>query len=224
MNVLFVMDTFKDKVLPTCFMDQRKATDVFHEWAEKGKDKGMEKGHAASVEVMLNLLLDNVSNPFSAIDIGCGNGWVVRQLSSHEHCTNASGVDGAVAMIEKAKDDDPDGSYHYGQLPDWKPEQPVDLVHSMECLYYLHDPLSFLKTLHADWLNSGGSIVIGVDHYLENPSSHDWPDSLNVHMTTLSIDQWRKGMTDAGFTDVITTQTGAKEGWAGTLIITASKL
>jgi len=126
-------------------------------------------------------------------------------------------------MIEKAKSIHPDGTYIEAMLPEWKPEMAGDILHSMECLYYLHDPLGFLKTLHADWLKDGGSIVIGVDHYLENPSSHDWPESLNVHMTTLSIAQWRDGMAEAGFTNITTSQTGAKEGWAGTLILTASK-
>ena len=58
----------------------------------------MEKGHAASVDVMLNHSSGTTYRmPFSAVDIGCGNGWVVRQLSSHEHCTTASGVDGAAS-------------------------------------------------------------------------------------------------------------------------------
>ena len=61
----------------------RDATDVFSEWAGKGKDEGMERGHAASVNQMLNLALatNNLSQrPFTSIDIGCGNGWVVRKL------------------------------------------------------------------------------------------------------------------------------------------------
>ncbi len=204
-------------------MSQRTATDVFSEWAEAGRDQGMERGHGPSVEVMLERVLAQRQEPFTAIDIGCGNGWVVRKLLTHPLCTNASGVDGASAMIEKAKSIHPDGTYIEAMLPEWKPEMAVDILHSMECLYYLHDPLGFLKTLHADWLKDGGSIVIGVDHYLENPSSHDWPESLNVHMTTLSIAQWRDGMAEAGFTNIATSQTGAKEGWAGTLILTASK-
>lgn len=205
-------------------MSQRKATDVFSEWAEAGRDEGMERGHEPSVEVMLGGVLADLQHPFTAMDIGCGNGWVVRKLMAHPLCTGASGVDGAPAMIAKAKAVDPEGSYTEAMLPQWKPEHAVDLLHTMECLYYLHDPLDFLKTLHADWLNPGGNIVIGVDHYLENPSSHDWPEALNVHMTTLSIEQWRNGMIEAGFINVSTAQTGAKEGWAGTLVITASKL
>ena len=32
---------------------------------------------------------------FSAVDVGCGNGWVVRKLQSHDKCEYAMGIDGA---------------------------------------------------------------------------------------------------------------------------------
>ena len=72
-------------------------------------------------------------------------------------------------------------------------------------------------------MKPGGKIVIGVDHYLENPSSHDWGPSLNVHMALLSIEQWCEGLRDAGFVEVETDQVGAKEGWSGTLVLTARR-
>ena len=66
-------------------------------------------------------------------------------------------------------------------------------------------------------------MVIGMDHYKENPESHDWPQSLNVHMTTLSIDAWVEGLENAGFEEIKATQTGAKEDWNGTLVLSAVK-
>jgi hypothetical protein len=39
--------------------DMRQATDVFGEWAEKGRDVGMAKGHAVSVSEMLSLYQRN---------------------------------------------------------------------------------------------------------------------------------------------------------------------
>ena len=122
----------------------RDATDVFSEWAGKGKDEGMERGHAASVNEMLNLALatNNLSlRPFTAIDIGCGNGWVVRKLQCLENCLSAEGVDGSTSMIEKAIQIDPKGKYSVAMLPQWRPNNPVDLIHSMEFLYYLLDPV-----------------------------------------------------------------------------------
>ena len=92
-------------------MSLRPATDLFSEWADVGRDEGMERGHAASVEVMLERLLDGWNRPFTAVDIGCGNGWVVRRLAAHQHCTQAVGVDGAPSMIAKAQAVDPKGNY-----------------------------------------------------------------------------------------------------------------
>ena len=63
-------------------------------------------------------------------------------------------------------------------------------------------------------------MVIGVDDYQENPSSHDWGPSLNVHMALLSMNEWTEGLEKAGFVDVEAVQVGAKEGWSGTLVIT----
>ena len=204
-------------------MGLREATDLFSEWADVGRDEGMQQGHAASVDVMLKQLLQGREQPFTAIDIGCGNGWVVRKLKTEPLCKHACGVDGAPSMIAKAKAVDPDGDYIEATLPEWRPAEPVDLVHSMECLYYLQDPIEFLHTLHNDWVAPGGRVVIGVDHYEENPLSHDWGPSLNVHMALLPIKRWKEGLAAAGFVDVEATQVGAKEQWNGTLVLTANR-
>ena len=204
-------------------MAQRAATDLFSDWAASGRDEGMEKGHSASVEAMLKAVLPKLNPGFTAIDVGCGNGWVVRRLKALEACQHASGVDGAVTMIDKAKAIDADGDYTLAMLPEWHPEAPVDLVHSMEVLYYLQDPMGFLHTLRHAWLNDDGWAVIGVDHYAENEACHDWSSSLNVHMAMHSIDAWVDGMNNAGFRNVEAFQTGAKDGWGGTLVLMGQK-
>ncbi len=217
------MNTFMERRRRRESMSLRSATDLFSEWADVGRDEGMERGHSASVEVMLKELLEGWNRPFRAVDIGCGNGWVVRRLSAHALCSHASGVDGAPSMIAKARTIDPDGDYIEAMLPEWTPGAPYDLVHTMECLYYLEDPLGFLQTLHDEWMRPGGRLVIGVDHYKENPASHDWGPSLNVHMALLSMDDWTSGLKEAGFTDITAMQVGAKEDWAGTLVLTANR-
>lgn len=223
LHVPFAMNTFMERRRRRESMSLRSATDLFSEWADVGRDEGMERGHSASVEVMLKELLEGWNRPFRAMDIGCGNGWVVRRLSAHALCSHASGVDGAPSMIAKARTIDPDGDYIEAMLPEWTPGAPYDLVHTMECLYYLEDPLGFLQTLHDEWMLPGGRLVIGVDHYTENPASHDWGPSLNVHMALLSMDDWTSGLKEAGFTDITAMQVGAKEDWAGTLVLTANR-
>ena len=41
-------------------MERRPATEVFHDWALKGKDEGMEKGHAKSVGEMVEFIFEQV--------------------------------------------------------------------------------------------------------------------------------------------------------------------
>jgi len=195
---------------------------LFSEWAIRNKDEGMERGHAASVKAMLDLALPRVRTPYSAVDVGCGNGWVCRVLESNDSCQRAVGVDGSEAMIEKAKTLG-DGEFHLALLPDWKPSTTFDFLHSMEFLYYLHDPAAMLKTIHDEWLNDAGVMVAGVDHYLENEDSHGWPEALNVHMAMLSEDQWEDAMVAAWFTDVEMHRVAAKDGFVGTLVMIGTK-
>ena len=199
-------------------METSHATEVFSKWALMGKDEGMEKGHYQSVKAMLDLVIPQIQEDFTAIDLGCGNGWVVRLLNDLGSL-HAEGVDGSVEMIKKAKSIDATGKYTQGLLPDWKPETDFDLVHSMEFLYYLKDPKEMLKQIQSNWLKENGILVAGVDHYLENEESLTWPKYVGVHMTTMSKSEWRDAMEEAGFQDVEIHQVAAKGDFPGTLVM-----
>ncbi len=178
----------------------------------------MERGHAPSVKEMLELAIPKVKDGFTAIDLGCGNGWVTRMLTELG-ASHSEGVDGAEAMINKAKETDSSHKYSHGYLPEWKPEQRFDLVHSMEFLYYLHDPVEMIATIHNNWLNDGGILVAGVDHYKEHEESLTWPEHVGVHMTTLDIAQWKNAMIAAGFADVEIHQVASSDNFPGTLVM-----
>jgi trans-aconitate methyltransferase len=128
-------------------MDRQSATDVFSQWALIGKDEGMERGHAPSVKAMLELALQRVSSGFSAIDLGCGNGWVTRMLTELG-ASHSEGVDGSLEMINKAREIDSSHRYSEGLLPDWKPNRKFNLVHTMEFLYYLKEPAKMISIIH----------------------------------------------------------------------------
>ena len=61
---------------------KRDPIDIFDEWADLDKDFGMEKNHKSSVKEMLAYVLDK-KTPYSFIDAGCGNGWVVRSVEKN---------------------------------------------------------------------------------------------------------------------------------------------
>ena len=199
-------------------MEKKAAVDVFSQWALIGKDEGMERGHAASVQAMLELAISKLDTGFSAIDLGCGNGWVTRMLSELG-AGHSEGVDGSNEMITKATSKDSKHKYSLGLLPDWSPGRRFDLVHTMEFLYYLDDPAGMISIIHDEWLEENGILVAGVDHYLEHEESLTWPEHVGVHMTTLSIDDWKSAMVNAGFKDVEIHQVAGKENFPGTLVM-----
>ena len=196
-------------------MERRPATDVFHDWALRGKDEGMERGHAQSVAEMIDFISvksEQRGTNFSAVDVGCGNGWVVRILADIQLCQQAIGIDGAKAMIEKAKSIDNENQYIFAGLPDYSPIEKFDYIHSMEFLYYLEEPEKMLQVFNDDWLKEGGWAVIGIDHYMENEDSLSWPEHVGVNMATRTINQWEAAWNEAGFNNVEHWIAGGKEG------------
>ena len=196
-------------------MERRPATDVFHDWALRGKDEGMERGHAQSVAEMIDFISvksEQRGTNFSAVDVGCGNGWVVRILADIQLCQQAIGIEGAKAMIEQAKSIDSENQYIFSSLPDYSPIEKFDYVHSMEFLYYLEEPEKMLQVFYDDWLKEGGWAVIGIDHYMENEDSLSWPEHVGVNMATRTINQWEVAWKKAGFNNVEHWIAGGKEG------------
>ena len=207
-------------------MKNNTAIDVFDNWALSNKDKGMEKGHSLSVDRMIeiskNIKLPKVKN-INVLDLGCGNGWMSKKLLKVFVSINYLGVDGAENMIKKAKLTYPNQNYLCVDINNWLPSNLFDLVISMEVLYYLKDPSKFLKDFYRVGVSQDGLVVIGIDHYKENTASLNWPDALDVHMQTFTINEWVDIFWKAGFSDISYEQFNRRDDWAGTLIIKAIK-
>jgi len=196
--------------------------EVFNKWAEIGKDEGMADGHRSAVLQMLELSLPK--RPFSFLDAGCGNGWVVRLVKSIEGCLLSEGVDGSVKMIEKARETDRLNTYYREDLTKWSPNKKYDVIHSMEVFYYLEKPEELLAKIHDNWLGTNGRLVMGIDFYRENTVSHDWPEKCGINLMRLfSEKDWIQMFKKAGFEEVSARRLDAKEGWAGTLCVIGQK-
>jgi len=197
---------------------------TFNSWAEKNKDAGMEKNHFNSVECMLRKMPKRIINSnFSFLDIGCGNGWVVRKVNNFENCIKSVGIDGAEKMIHKATVLSPNLEYLKLDLDCLSYSKKFEVVFSMEVFYYLKNPLKTLKHIYTNMIMNDGFFIIGIDHYLENKPSLSWPKELCLNLQTLSIDDWVKMVNLAGFNKVNYEQVGSKENWAGTLVLYAEK-
>ena len=195
--------------------------DTFNKWAILDKDKGMERGHASSVSKMFDIFSNEssiIDNPFNFLDLGCGNGWVVRKILENKNCTYALGVDGAPEMIKKAKDLDSVGEYININIEDWEFNKDYNIIFSMETFYYFKDLDSVLKKVYSSLINKG-LFIIGIDHYLENKPSLNWDKEFNLSLNTLSIDEWISKFKISGFKNIQYTFHDKKEDWNGTLIL-----
>ena len=78
-----------------------KTSKLFDVWAKTGRSEEMEKGHGTTVNQFLDKL--SMKQNFRFLDIGCGNGWVVRKMSQKSSCIKAIGIDKSKMMIKNAK-------------------------------------------------------------------------------------------------------------------------
>lgn len=204
----------------------RKASEVFGEWAIAGKDLGMEKGHAASVQEMMDFALSeriSIGKKFRFLDFGCGNGWVARMAKENSLCIKSVGIDGAQPMISKAKSISKNVEYIHTDITDYNPSFKFDLIHSMEVMYYLSDPRFLLNKINEHWLKKDGRLIIGIDRYFENKASHSWEEKVGTPMLMLTEKEWVSLFNDASFRDIKFWRSHPSKDWAGTLVITGKK-
>jgi len=204
----------------------RIATEVFGEWADQGKDIGMEKGHALAVEDMISFAIQeraSLERNFSFLDLGCGNGWVVRNLENDPLCVRSVGIDGAKQMIEKASEGVSKSEFLLENIDTYSSPDKFDLIHSMEVLYYLENPALTVKKITDSWLNKGGRLIAGVDLYYENQESHSWEEKVGTKMMMLKEAEWIEIFSSAGLKVVESWRSNQSQDWAGTLVLTGKK-
>ena len=104
--------------------------------------------------------------PGRAVDLACGDGRHARWLDRHGWAVTA--VDHSEVAVEAGRDKDTDGriAWQVGDVTDWAPDGPVDLV----LLSFLHLPTDQLRGLigrAASWLAPGGRLLY-LGHSVEN--------------------------------------------------------
>ena len=204
----------------------RQPTDVFGEWAEIGKDRGMEDSHAIAVNEMINFALKErleIGEKFSFLDLGCGNGWVARLTANNALCRQSIGIDGAQQMISNAQSRGGKTKYILADINTFNSPEKYDVIHSMEVLYYLENPLDVVKRISDSWLNKNGRLIVGLDHYYENKDSHSWQEDVGTPMLMLKAAEWVQMFKNSGLNEVVSWYSNKHADWNGTLVITGIK-
>ena len=205
-----------------------KTSQLFDRWAKTGRAEEMEKGHGITVNKFLDKLTFN--KPFRFLDIGCGNGWVVRKISQLPNCRKAIGIDKSKTMIKKANEKkiSENESYFTTDLESWKYTGKFDIVFSMESLYYSVPMEHALKKVYT-LLKKRGVFYCGTDFYKDNTLTTRWTKDMAVPMDLRSEKEWKKMFKETGFSTrakhVLDTKNKLK--WKrefGTLFVIGKKL
>ena len=202
---------------------EKSPIEFFDDWAKKGKDVGMERGHKNSVTFMINKIKGNKPEGNLGIDMGCGNGWTVRKLKKELKYKQIIGIDGSPSMIKKAKKQDLEKNYICENIKNHQPEKKYDFIHSMEVLYYLEKPQKFIRKIYNSWIKKEGLFILGIDHYKENKPSINWPEECGVYMNTKSKEEWINIIKTGGFKNIKTWQVYPQKKGVGTLVIMGKK-
>ena len=200
---------------------------LFDNWSNSGRAEDMEKGHKTTTLPFLNSL--KLNNKFSFLEIGCGNGWIIRNIVKKDNCIRALGIDKSFGMIKRARSMSKDvkEQFIHTDFEKYMFNEQFDIIFSMEVLYYMKSIQSAINKIYT-LTKSQGIAIFGTDFYLENKDTSHWGKEMNLKLHLFSIEQWNKLWTDVGFTTKIThvTDPTSNELWKrdiGTLFITSTK-
>lgn len=194
-----------------------KLRNEFDAWAEAGRGEAMEKGHLPTARQALERVPFDAARPETFLDLGCGNGYIVRLAAERLHpAGTAIGLDVSPRMLaeaeraterfitalERTKGRAPSVRFVEGAFEDL-PLEPasVDHCYSNEAIYYSPDIDRALAEI-LRILKPGGTFHCSLDFFEENTYSHDWQDKVGLPMMMDNADGWVTRFRAAGFVDV----------------------
>ena len=171
---------------------------TFDEWAQNGRAELMETEHGKNVSKFLKTI--TFEEPFTFLDVGCGNGWVVRNIAKKKNCKKAIGIDKSKKMIiqAKKKTDSKKEKFIHTDIESWKYRGKFDFIFSMEALYYSDSIEEALKKIFK-LLKPGGQFFCGTDFYKDNKATARWKDIMKIQMHLHSKKEWIEFFKNAGF-------------------------
>ncbi len=200
---------------------------TFDKWAQNGRAELMENEHGNNVSKFLQTIV--FDKPFTFLDVGCGNGWVVRKIAKKNNCKKATGIDISKKMIIQSvkKVNNNKELFVHTDIESWDYKGKFDFIFSMESLYYTDSIKIALEKIYK-LLKPGGQFFCGTDFYTDNKATTRWANIMKIQMHLHSKKVWRQFFENAGFqvkTKHIKDSKNKKK-WKrefGTLFITGTK-
>ncbi|NIP61888.1 MAG: methyltransferase domain-containing protein, partial [Nitrosopumilaceae archaeon] len=178
-----------------------KVEKTFDSWAKSGRAELMEEEHYKTVSRFLDKI--QFKNEFTFLDIGCGNGWVIRKIANLPNCKKAVGIDKSSNMIKAAssKKQSRKEVFYTADIETWNYKGRFDYIFSMESMYYVKDLSHSLSKIYK-LLKQDGEFFCGTDYYKDNKSTAHWSKMLKLDLHLLSKSEWKKILESAGFKTV----------------------
>ena len=170
---------------------------TFDKWAQNGRAELMEIEHGKNVLKFLKTI--SFEKPFTFLDVGCGNGWVVRKIANEKYCKKAVGIDKSKKMIIQSKKKiEGKEEYIHTDVESMKYKGKFDFVFSMESLYYADSIEIALEKIYK-LLKPGGQFFCGTDFYTDNKATSRWAGIMKIQMHLHSKKEWKDFFKNAGF-------------------------
>ncbi len=171
---------------------------TFDKWAQNGRAELMEEEHGENVSKFLQTV--SFDKAFTFLDVGCGNGWVVRKIAKEEKCKKAIGIDKSKKMILEAikKTSVGNEKFIHTDIETWEYRGKFDFIFSMESLYYADSIEIALEKIYKI-LKPGGQFFCGTDFYTDNKATARWASIMKIQMHLHSKKEWKKFFQNAGF-------------------------
>ena len=177
-------------------MDEVRKT--FDDWAQNGRAELMEIEHGKNVLKFLKTI--PFDKPFTFLDVGCGNGWVVRKIAAEKNCKKAIGIDKSKKMIiqSKKKTGSKKEEFFHTDIESMKHRGKFNYIFSMESLYYADSIEIALEKIYK-LLRPEGKFFCGTDFYTDNKATVRWARIMKIQMHLHSKKEWKALFKDAGF-------------------------
>jgi len=178
-------------------MDAIRVT--FDKWAQNGRAELMEVEHGKNVLKFLKTI--SFDKPFTFLDVGCGNGWIVRKIASEKNCKKSIGIDKSKKMIiqSKKKIQSKKEEFFHIDIESMNYKGKFNFIFSMESLYYADSIEIALEKIYK-LLKPGGQFFCGTDFYTDNKATSRWARIMKIQMHLHSKKEWRNFFKNAGFT------------------------
>lgn len=109
------------------------------------------------------------TQPGRIVDLGCGTGYLTRQLAARFPGATVVGLDSDAAMLAKAAHEPSDVAWELGDIGQWRPDQPLGLLFSNAALHWVPHHASLFPRL-AGHLAPGGVLAVQMPRNFEAPS------------------------------------------------------